>query len=543
MITIQGPPGSGSEWRCRCPETWNGKWKFRAVVYERGKTATTIHVHILIHFVGQRCSRKLAADLIRLNPGSEIDVQIKRGSWEQAIGYITKQDETKIEGMPPVIEGDRPKDRTSKEERKEEAETVVEIIKERGIKGVLEEDAESLLKFPNGCKLINEIVGRRSEKRTVHSIIIWGDAGTGKTTWANYIGERKWGKGEIYNFTKVGGCKETLWFNGYRGERCLIMDDISGRTMPFEYMLKITGNDPLTIEKKGGSEEAMWESVIITSNYDPYTWYGKVWEENEESRNAFFRRIATIIHVSRNAEGTVVWETQKDDKVQKMKKDFIIQPNWKKEPTWLLEEERCIREREIMAINDANTLDWNRAEKEDWNEETERSEIGVGEQRVEDDEINDTPGSSIYWGGEDIALTADNCSHEEWERNWEKKEALDRYFEVLKRCGAVKTRGELLEKIVHGEIPYVERDWVGELKDLRGREEREREEAIREAEAAERNHGGEELERDWERWIWEQLRPEKTPGESNDLMTMREIIKKMKMMCKELCEEEKKEGE
>lgn len=144
--------------------------------------------------------------------------------------------------------------------------------------------------------------------------IIWGDAGTGKSTWAVQQAKKRWPEEEIYYFTKVGGSRDAVWFNGYTGQRCIIMDDISGRMLPFEYILKITGNDPLDVELKGGREPAKWEEVIITSNYNPLGWYTRIWEENEESKAAFFRRICTIIHVEKKDEEGIVWHIEKDER-------------------------------------------------------------------------------------------------------------------------------------------------------------------------------------------------------------------------------------
>lgn len=543
MITVQAPKGSDDQWECVIPDKWKGKYEYVCQSYEKGKDAETIHTHMLVQFKGQRRSNVLANDIIKANRGSEVDVEMKKGSWMEARNYVMKQDETRIRGRDPIEEGKPPRSWTAKTERAEEMEKLSEQIREGGLKKVVKDNPEYIIKYPNGCKLINELIGARSNKRTILTTIVWGRAGSGKSTWVTQEARKKWEEDDIYYFSKVGGSRETVWFNGYRGQKCLVMDDINGKSMPLEYMLKITGNDPMDVEYKGGREAAMWEEVYITSNYNPLGWYNHVFEENEEVKNAFLRRINRIIHV-KEEEGEVIWEVEKEEEVHVMREDFEINPKWKKVPRWINEEmemKRAEGEREMMGVNDYCVLDWNRNDDSVIEEATEKSGIGLVEEMMDEERINDTPGASIYWGGEDMALTVDNCSHEEWERNREKEEALTRYYEILKKQNIVKTRGEMLEKIVHGDIQYYEEDWVGEIRDRKRREREEREELIKEAEALERNHGGEELERDWERWIWERIRPESTPESGSEEGEIKQIMAKLRYLYASL-RKELKEG-
>ncbi len=102
-------------------------------------------------------SNIIAKRLIQLNPKSEIDVKQKRGRWSEARAYILKQDNTKIDGRLPVEKGNIPRDYTKKEE----------AIREGGLKKALEEKVDKIIKYPSGCKLVKELIGKKSEKRTV----------------------------------------------------------------------------------------------------------------------------------------------------------------------------------------------------------------------------------------------------------------------------------------------------------------------------------------------------------------------------------------
>lgn len=471
VITVQAPQGTDENWKMVFPEKWLEKINFRAYVYEKGLEASTIHCHTILRFINVRRSNQLAKDLMECNKNSEIDVQMKRGTWKSALEYIEKQDATKINGRPPVIIGEIPREykkinENGKETKEEEAKNVVDIVKEQGLLGLIEEKPESLLRFPNGCKTIKELLVEKSEKRTMRVTVIWGAAGVGKSTWASQEARKRWDEDDIYFFTKVGGGRDTIWFNGYNGQRCIIMDDISGRTMPFEYMLKILGNDPVDVEIKGGREPARWEEVIITSNYNPLNWYAKIWEDNEDSREAFFRRINTIINVTKNEDG-VVWHLEKDSEVKKMRTDFTIEPDWSRTPRWIREERRYKEERILMKDEDKNVTSTYRYEEEE--EEIEKSGIGIMEPGEITEETPDTPRSEMYWGGGDtFYLNYGPLKKGRMMAEMEKRMAFDAFVEkfnsVRRANGAAElSKGAIKAAIKDGRLKYNEKEWMEAL--------------------------------------------------------------------------------
>lgn len=136
MITVQAPAGSGGDWKLKFPGRWEGAYTFKAQVYELGENAKTVHTHLLIRFKNSRRSNRLAAEIIKENKGSEVDVELKLGSWKDALAYITKQDQTKIANRPPVISGDMPREYKSSDEKRREEENkgirLREIAREGG---------------------------------------------------------------------------------------------------------------------------------------------------------------------------------------------------------------------------------------------------------------------------------------------------------------------------------------------------------------------------------------------------------------------------
>lgn len=133
--------------------------------------------------------------------------------------------------------------------------------------------------------------------RDVEVIILCGYAGTGKTAWAIAT------SGEDASYYKPDLSKQTLWYDGYQGERTLILDDFRGSSMRFEELLKVLDGHQLQLPIKGGHTYAMWTRVVITSNTTPDEWYQRLnraqvndmWEDDKAFKEreiaAFERRI------------------------------------------------------------------------------------------------------------------------------------------------------------------------------------------------------------------------------------------------------------
>ncbi len=85
---------------------------------------------------------------------------------------------------------------------------------------------------------------------------------------------------------------KNLWFNGYQGEKCLVIDDFYGN-IKYGFFLQLLDGHPLSVEIKGGFVHAEWTKVIITSNKDPADWYRMQFGLPA----ALERRISNIIHM------------------------------------------------------------------------------------------------------------------------------------------------------------------------------------------------------------------------------------------------------
>ena len=156
----------------------------------------------------------------------------------------------------------------------------------------------ALLRHSRGINALRFATMKQNSKkwRVVEVILLTGDAGTGKTAFAIHDSEDGYYKPDL--------SKKEIWFDGYQGERTLILDDFRGSSCKFEQLLKLLDGHQLTIPIKGGHTYAMWERVYITSNTLPEDWYQRLSssdsdyydaEEKQKEYNAFWRRIT--LHV------------------------------------------------------------------------------------------------------------------------------------------------------------------------------------------------------------------------------------------------------
>lgn len=116
--------------------------------------------------------------------------------------------------------------------------------------------------------------------RDVHCEIYWGDTRTGKT-------RKVLEMGDVFKWTP----SEPMWFDGYAGEKILLIDEFYGQ-VKIANMLEMMEGHQMRLPIKGGFTWAMWDQVFLTSNTDPKGWYPNV---PEEVRKAFMARVEKVI--------------------------------------------------------------------------------------------------------------------------------------------------------------------------------------------------------------------------------------------------------
>jgi len=109
-------------------------------------------------------------------------------------------------------------------------------------------------------------------------IALYGCPESGKSRTALEIAREHFDEQDIYrySFLDVTG-KE--WWELYKGERCIIIEEMDGSKFKYERLLEIIDRYDTKVPIKGMSWEFMGRLIIFTSNYPPSTWYpDKMWK-------------------------------------------------------------------------------------------------------------------------------------------------------------------------------------------------------------------------------------------------------------------------
>lgn len=111
--------------------------------------------------------------------------------------------------------------------------------------------------------------------RNVTVEVIQGKTGQGKT------------RAAMEEATYKINADDLQWWDGYNGQRCILIDEYSGQ-VPITKMLNLLDGYQLRLPIKGGHTYAYWNKVYITTNKDWDDWHPNAFDEH---RNALKRRI------------------------------------------------------------------------------------------------------------------------------------------------------------------------------------------------------------------------------------------------------------
>jgi hypothetical protein len=94
-------------------------------------------------------------------------------------------------------------------------------------------------------------------------------------------------------FAPHRGSGKYHWFCGYNREGTLFLDGFTGEAeLDLEQFLQYIDNMPLTLRVKGGSVQANWHRVVITSPHSIEELYAETLEKRPELREPLARRLA-----------------------------------------------------------------------------------------------------------------------------------------------------------------------------------------------------------------------------------------------------------
>lgn len=185
----------------------------------------------------------------------EAHIEARKGSAKEAAEYC-KKDGDFIE----VGELSKQGERTDLEE-------LCDLIKDEKltVKDVILDHSETYCKYRNGLRdLCHEVQRLQSKEfRQITTEVYWGEAGVGKTRKAVE---------ENPDHYRIQTNDEHLWWDGYSGEKTIILDEFYGG-IKYGLLLEVLDGYQLRLPVKGGFTYANWDKVVITSNKPPAEWY------------------------------------------------------------------------------------------------------------------------------------------------------------------------------------------------------------------------------------------------------------------------------
>lgn len=159
---------------------------------------------------------------------------------------------------------------------------------------VAEADPDSFVKYHKGFIAYQQLVCAKPRVRDERGLfpelrVFWfyGPTGSGKT---RAVFEEA---GDEAIYTKPSGNR---WFDGYRGEPIILLDDFRADWFTFGYLLRLLDIYPMPLEYKGGMTQLCSQKIYITCPVHPEVLYQNLMAEKEGAKAQLIRRITEIRH-------------------------------------------------------------------------------------------------------------------------------------------------------------------------------------------------------------------------------------------------------
>lgn len=268
----------------------------RYLIFQLERCPTTNRLHIQGYVEFKRSWRRVGVARILDLPDAHLEV--RRGTRNQARDYCRKSD-TREEGPWELGTWN-----AAGSGNRSDLESVRDAIRE----GLPEVDLadqffESWVRYRSSFNAYRELRVNVPNVRQMETRVLWGPSGTGKTFRATKFG------GESYwILTRPAARHMPLWFDGYSGQECLIIDEFYG-WIPFDFLLRLLDVYRLQLQVRGGFVWAQYRNVVITSNADPSEWYPGV---PEDRRAALLRRLTYITRVEATNQDIPEMDRQDD---------------------------------------------------------------------------------------------------------------------------------------------------------------------------------------------------------------------------------------
>lgn len=138
-------------------------------------------------------------------------------------------------------------------------------------------------------------------ERHMECIFITGDSGVGKTTYARKLANEK-----NYSVYVSSGSNDIL--DDYKGQDCIILDDLRGSSMGLADLLKMLDNNTAsTVKSRYKNKVLECKLIIITTTESIDRFFKNVFSDNEETIIQLQRRCETHIRMEKDRMYVKLW--------------------------------------------------------------------------------------------------------------------------------------------------------------------------------------------------------------------------------------------
>lgn len=287
IITLFVPP----DWAL--PQPFVDACRYCCIGHEVSPKTGSPHAHLYAAFHEQLTMKRIKA----LLGVPDAHIEHRWGTRAEARDYVAKED-SRAPGTEFKEHGTLPPEHAGGKKTTSSLSGAIDLLKAQGMHAVAEEMPDVFVRSFKGLKELSNELRRSTALKPMLVVVVFGDAGVGKSRWVRQQAEAC--PGGFFELAKNGGTLESVWFDGYEGQQCLVLNDFYGKGFQHSMMLRLLDIYPNQFESKGSTILGLWDTVFITSNVSPERWYRNVWEESPEKKEAFFRRVHVIIHASRD---------------------------------------------------------------------------------------------------------------------------------------------------------------------------------------------------------------------------------------------------
>lgn len=265
-----------------------GETVIRYMVYQ-GETAPKTGKLHLQGYVEFKTPRRLGG-VKKLLESKTLHAVPSKGNAKQNTTYCTKEESAEKSDFPPVILG-TPATNGS-DSRRTDIDALYTMVSE----GASEYDIMDA--FPGAYLRYHKAIGKMRELWIEKNLPKWK-----KIPVSVFYGKTRSGKtrkvfDENPDVYKLSVKSNSVWFDGYHGQKTLLIDDFYGQ-IKVSYLLQLLDGYKQQVEIKGDHRWAQWDKIFITSNCHPMDWYNG-WEKIPiDVADAVGERISEIVEIKR----------------------------------------------------------------------------------------------------------------------------------------------------------------------------------------------------------------------------------------------------